>query len=72
MAENKNENRSRETERALIEISRLTDEQLYEKYGSWAIVLQKAFSPNLGMDVICGLYDENYQLYIELGLVEEE
>ena len=32
MAENKNENRSRETERALIEISRLTDEQLYEKY----------------------------------------
>ena len=31
MAENKNENRSRETERALIEISRLTDERLYEK-----------------------------------------
>ena len=49
-----------------------TPEQLYEKYGSWALVLQKAFSPNLGMDVICGLYDENYQLYIELGIVEEK
>ena len=47
-----------------------TADQLFEKYGSWAIVIQKAFSPNLGMDVICGLYDDYYSLYIELGLVE--
>ena len=32
MSERKNDNRSRETERALIEASRLTDEQLFEKY----------------------------------------
>ncbi len=47
-----------------------TADQLFEKYGSWAIVIQKAFSPNLGMDVICGLYDDYYSLYIELGLVD--
>jgi hypothetical protein len=47
-----------------------TPDQLYEKYGSWPIVIQKAFSPNLGMDAICGLYDDYYQLYIELGLAE--
>ena len=48
-----------------------TADELFEKYGSWQAVLQKAFSPNLGMDACCGLYDDNYQLYIELGLVEE-
>ena len=47
-----------------------TPDQLFEKYGSWALVIQKAFSPNLGMDAICGLYDEYYSLYIELGLAE--
>ena len=45
-----------------------TPDQLYEKYGSWPLVIQKAFAPNLGMDAVCGLYDDNYQLYIELGL----
>ena len=30
MSERKNENRSRETERELIAVSRLTDEQLFE------------------------------------------
>ena len=49
-----------------------TADELYEKYGSWETVLQKAFSANLGMDVCCGLYDEYYQLYIELGYVEEK
>lgn len=49
-----------------------TPESLYEKYGSWELVLQKAFSPNAGMDACCGLYDENYWLYVELGLVETE
>ena len=47
-----------------------TPDQLYEKYGSWTTVLQKAFSPNLGMDACCGLYDEYYWLYIELGYAE--
>ncbi len=46
-------------------------DELFEKYGSWTAVLQKAFSPNLGMDVCCGLYDEYYWLYIELGLAAE-
>lgn len=49
-----------------------TPEELYEKYGSWITVLQKAFSPNLGMDVCCGLYDEYYLLYIELGLAPDD
>ena len=49
-----------------------TPDQLFEKYGSWQTVLQKAFSPNLGMDAVCGLYDEFYNLYVELGLAEPE
>ena len=48
-----------------------TPDQLYEKYGSRETVIQKAFSPNLGIDAVCGLYDDYYQLYIELGLVEQ-
>ena len=48
-----------------------TPDQLYEKYGSWIAVLQKAFSANLGMDVCCGLYDEYYPLYIEPGYAED-
>ena len=32
---------------------------------------KKAFSSNMGMDACCGLYDEYYWLYIELGYVEE-
>ena len=47
-----------------------TADEMFEKYGSWEAVIQKAFSPNLGMDACCGLYDDNYQLYIELGLAE--
>jgi len=47
-----------------------TPDQLFEKYGEWTVVLQKAFSPNMGMDACCGLYDEYYWLYIELGLAE--
>ena len=47
-----------------------TPDQIYEEYGSWEKVIQRAFSSNMGMDACCGLYDEYYQLYIELGLVE--
>ena len=49
-----------------------TPDELFEKYGSWQTVLQKAFSPNLGMDAVCGLYDEYYDLYVELGLAEPD
>lgn len=48
-----------------------TPESLYEKYGSWEMVLQKAYSSNPGMDACCGLYDDYYWLYIELGLIKE-
>ena len=47
-----------------------TPDELFEKYGSWTAVMQKAFSANLGMDACCGLYDEYYWLYIELGYAE--
>ena len=49
-----------------------TPDELFEKYGSWTLVLQKAFGANMGMDACCGLYDEYYWLYIELGYVESE
>jgi len=48
-----------------------TPDELFEKYGSWEIVMQKAFSPNLGMDACCGLYDMYYDLYVVLGLATE-
>ena len=47
-----------------------TPDDLFEKYGSWTTVLQKAFGSNMGMDACCGLYDEYYWLYVELGYVE--
>lgn len=45
-----------------------TADSLFEKYGDWETVIVKAFSPNLGMDVCLGLYDENYEFYVQLGL----
>ena len=47
-----------------------TADEMFAKYGSWEVVLQKAFSPNLGMDACCGLYDEYYDQYVVLGLAE--
>ncbi len=47
-----------------------TPDELFQKYGSWTVVMQKSFSSNMGMDACCGLYDEYYWLYIELGYVE--
>ena len=47
-----------------------TPDEMYEKYGSWETVLQKSFSANLGMDACCGLFDEYYPLYIELGYAD--
>lgn len=40
-----------------------TPDQLYEKYGSWQTVLEKALSTNAGMDACLGFYDENYDSY---------
>ncbi|MBR1857176.1 MAG: sortase [Oribacterium sp.] len=45
-------------------------DDLYEKCGSWELVIQKAFGTNMGMDACCGLYDDYYDLYKELGYVE--
>ena len=46
-----------------------TADSLYKKYGSWEIVLQKAFSTNMGMDACLGLFDDNYPRYVLLGEV---
>lgn len=40
-----------------------TADSLYEKYGSWQIVLEKALSTNAGMDACLGFYDEYYFTY---------
>lgn len=39
-------------------------ESLYEKYGSWDMVLIKSLGTNAGMDACTGLYDEYYYLYM--------
>ena len=36
---------------------------LYEKYGSWQKVLEKALGTNAGMDACLGFYDEYYDFY---------
>ncbi len=38
-------------------------EYLYEKYGSWEVVLEKTTNANPGMDACCGLYDKYYNSY---------
>ena len=38
-------------------------DSLYEKYGSWQTVLEKALSTNMGMDACLGLYDEYFYTY---------
>lgn len=48
-----------------------TANSLFETYGSWETVLQKAFSTNAGMDACVGLYDDYYDLYVELGMIAE-
>jgi len=40
-----------------------TADQLYEKYGSWQTVLEKALGTNVGMDACLGFYDEYYEFY---------
>ena len=40
-----------------------TADFLYEKYGSWQMVLEKALGVNAGMDTCLGFYDEYFELY---------
>ena len=40
-----------------------TPDSLYEKYGSWQTVLEKALGTNAGMDACLGFYDEYYDFY---------
>ncbi len=49
-----------------------TPDDIYAKYGDWETVIEKAFSPNLGMDVCLGLYDQNYPYYLAMGLLPDE
>ncbi len=44
-------------------------DELFEKYGSWEMVIFKAFSTNSGMDACLGLYDDYYLLYVAAGQV---
>ena len=45
-----------------------TPEYLYEKYGSWETVIEKAISSNPGADACLGLYDKYYDTY----MIEDE
>lgn len=47
-------------------------EELYEQYGSWEVVIEKAFSVNSGIDACLGFYDDYYALYIASGQIEDE
>ena len=38
-------------------------DELFAKYGSWSIVLEKAMSTNAGMDACLGFYDDFYPFY---------
>ena len=40
-----------------------TADSLYNKYGSWQTVIEKALSLNAGMDACLGLYDEYYDIH---------
>lgn len=49
-----------------------TADEMFEKYGSWERVIEKAFSQNPGMDACVGLYDDYYKYYIAFGYIEDE
>ncbi len=42
-------------------------DELYKKYGSWEMVLEKCYSTNAGMDACCGVYDMYYNMYTEFA-----
>ncbi|MBR1607614.1 MAG: hypothetical protein IJ664_07865 [Clostridia bacterium] len=43
-----------------------TADSLFEKYGSWQTVMEKALGTNAGIDACLGFYDEYFDLY-DLG-----
>ena len=49
-----------------------TPDEMYEKYGSWEAVIEKAFSVNMGMDACLGLYDDYYPIYLALDQIPDE
>ena len=49
-----------------------TPDELFEQYGSWETVTEKAFSQNPGMDACVGIYDDYYEYYIQFGYIEDE
>ncbi|MBQ7718388.1 MAG: S-layer homology domain-containing protein [Clostridia bacterium] len=49
-----------------------TADEMFEKYGSWERVIEKAFSHNPGMDACVGLYDDCYNYYIAFDYIEDE
>lgn len=48
-----------------------TADSLFEKYGSWDMVILKAFSTNSGMDACLGLYDIKYDDNNRTGQIKE-
>ncbi|MBQ6780155.1 MAG: hypothetical protein IJP62_02870 [Treponema sp.] len=38
-------------------------DELFKKYGSWRLVLEKAMNTNAGMDACLGFYDDFYRFY---------
>lgn len=46
-----------------------TPEWLYNKYGSWELVLNNCFKTNSGMDACCGFYDDNWEKYVRFGQI---
>ena len=49
-----------------------TADEMFEKYGSWERVIEKAFSHNPGMDACVGIYDDYYKYYISFDYIEDE
>ena len=41
-----------------------TPEWLFDRYGSWEVVISKALSANPGVDACLGLYDDYYDTYL--------
>lgn len=49
-----------------------TPDYFYEKYGSWEMVIEKAFATNAGADAVLGLYDKYYYTYfIDIATPDE-
>ena len=47
-----------------------TAEFLYDRYGSWSLIIQRSLSSNPGMDACLGFFDEYYDLYMFLDMLK--